>query len=162
MWVYHRLFILLLMGIWVAYSFVAMNTFALWFSGEHIYAFLLGIYPRVELLGHGYGLFIFSGFCWSFAKWFYKFTLLRAVYESSSCSTSCQHLVLSIFLVILEGCIVVLHCSFNFILLMTSEVEHLFTLRIPCLLAIWISAFVKCLLSLAFFLLGCLLFSYWF
>lgn len=65
----------------------------------------------------------------------------------------CQHLVLSVFLIFIfsySGRVYSgLHCSFNFIFLMTNEVGHFFILGTPCWLATWIFAFE--VLNLLFF-----------
>lgn len=131
--------------IWVVYTFAAVNILVLFFPSEH--AFLLCIYLRIESLGCGYGYMVCS-FLVDSTKVF------KSGFTDSHSHQQCmrvpfvshlrQYLVLSVFIFSYSGSV----CSgialyFNFIFLVTNEVEHLFICGTPCLLAIWISAFVK-------------------
>lgn len=54
-------------------------------------------------------------------------------------------------------CLVIFHCGFNLNFLMSNGAEHLFI----CLLDVWVSCFVKCLLkSYVNFKLDCSFFAY--
>lgn len=75
----------------------AAITFIYMFWCGHTSSFLLGIYPEVELLSSGVTVLLFEELPNCFPKLLRHVTFSPAVYESSDFSTSCQHLLLSIF-----------------------------------------------------------------